>query len=328
MRVAIAYNKPGDAAGSAEADVLEQVEAVETALVGAGHQVCALPCTLDLAGFDGALAKQRPDVVFNLVEALGGTDRLAVLVTLLLDARGVPYTGAGSRALELSADKVGAKERMRRLGLPTPDWYVCEKTQVDFPGAGCYIVKARFEHASLGLDDQSVVQVADAGQLTRRIRARGKHSGAQQFAERYVAGREFNVALLASETGPAQVLPPAEIDFSAFAPGKPRIVGHDAKWSSRAFEYHATPRRFDFPAADARLLDLLGTLGMQVWECFAMRGCARVDFRVDEDGRPWILEINPNPCLSPDAGFAAALDAAGIPAEEMVGRLVRTAATD
>lgn len=328
MRVVVAYNEPADAAGTAEADVLEQVGAVERALVGAGYQTSALPCTLDLAGFERALADLRPDVVFNLVEALGGTDRLALLVTLLLDARGIPYTGAGSRALALSADKVGAKDRMRRLGLPTPDWYVCQDAQGNFPGEGCYIIKARFEHASLGLDDHAVVQVADAGQLTQQIRARGKRSGAQQFAERYVAGREFNLALLASDTGPVQVLPPAEIDFSAFAPGKPRIVGYDAKWSSQAFEYHATPRHFDFPAADARLLDRLGTLATRAWECFAMRGYARVDFRVDEDGRPWILEINPNPCLSPDAGFAAALDAAGDSAEEMVRRLVSVAATD
>jgi D-alanine-D-alanine ligase len=118
------------------------------------------------------------------------------------------------------------------------------------------------------------------------------------------------------------VLPPAEIDFSAFAPGKPRIVGYRAKWAEDSDEYRQTPRRFDFPASDRTLLDRLSDLARACWNEFDLRGYARVDFRVDREGRPWILEINANPCLSPDAGFAAALQQAGIEYSAAIARIV------
>jgi D-alanine-D-alanine ligase len=129
------------------------------------------------------------------------------------------------------------------------------------------------------------------------------------------------VALLAGPDG-VEVLPPAEIDFSAFPPEKPRIVGHRAKWDENSFEYNHTPRTFDFHEADRPLLDEISGLSQKCWELFSLRGWARVDFRVDTEGRPWILEINTNPCLSPDAGFFAALARAGIPFDEAIQRIV------
>jgi D-alanine-D-alanine ligase len=108
------------------------------------------------------------------------------------------------------------------------------------------------------------------------------------------------------------VLPPAEILFEGYADQALKIVGYRAKWDSDSYEFHHTPRRFDFPPEDAALLARLRDLALQCWRLFGLNGYARVDFRIDAAGRPWILEINANPCLSPDAGFAAALDAAGI----------------
>ena len=126
---------------------------------------------------------------------------------------------------------------------------------------------------------------------------------------------------LFSPAGP-EVLPPAEIDFSAFPPAKPRIVGHRAKWQADSFEYHHTPRRFDFPPSDHPLLEQLRHLAQQCWTLFGLRGWVRVDFRVDAAGRPWILEINANPCLTPDAGFAAALGQASIPFDDAIQRIL------
>ncbi len=99
---------------------------------------------------------------------------------------------------------------------------------------------------------------------------------------------------------------------------KPRIVGRRAKWDEGSFEYQQTPRRFEFPASDRLLLETLTDLSKACWELFELRGFARVDFRVDGLGQPWILEVNVNPCLSPDAGFAAALHQAGLPFPEAV----------
>ena len=323
-RVAVLYNEPSGGSDPAEADVLAQVQSVTCALTGAS-EVLEIGVTLDLAALDEALARSRPDVAVNLVETLGGTDRLGTLVPLLLEARQIPYTGAGLMAQLGLADKIKAKARLRAAGLPTPDWYEANNSS-GFPGVGTYIVKARYEHASVGMDDDSVLQVSTPVELDALIEKRTDEFGMPFFAERFVSGREFNLALLQRADGSVEVLPPAEIDFTAFAVDKPRIVGWDAKWSEGSFEYDCTPRRFHFPARDAALLDRLTDLAREAWKLFEARGYARVDFRVAKAGNPWILELNANPCLSPDAGFAAALAIAGIPFRDAMDRLLATAA--
>ena len=139
------------------------------------------------------------------------------------------------------------------------------------------------------------------------------------FVERYVEGREFNIALLGdgSGSGPRN-LPPAEIDFIGYPQGKPRIVGYKAKWAEGSYEYHNTPQRYDFPREDTPLLEILVSLSRRCWDLFGLRGYARVDFRVDAAHTPWVLEVNTNPCVSPDAGFMAAADRAGLTLADVV----------
>jgi ribosomal protein S18 acetylase RimI-like enzyme len=121
------------------------------------------------------------------------------------------------------------------------------------------------------------------------------------------------------------VLPPAEILFEGYPPQTLRIVGYRAKWDESSYEFQHTPRRFDFPPEDAALLSRLQGLACQCWQAFGLNGYARVDFRVDAGGQPWILEINANPCLSPDAGFAAALQAAGVTYPTAIDRILADA---
>ena len=161
----------------------------------------------------------------------------------------------------------------------------------------------------------------DLAAVRHRLRQQVEHWGGAWFAEEYIDGREFNIAVLASPRGP-ETLPPAEIDFSAFPAGKRRVVGYRAKWAEDSFEYGNTPRRFDFPPADDRLLEELQHLARQCWRLFTLRGYVRVDFRVDSQRRPWILEINTNPCLSPDAGFAAAIERGQIGFDRAVQRIL------
>ena len=156
------------------------------------------------------------------------------------------------------------------------------------------------------------------------IERRGRTFATAFFAEAFVEGREFNLSLLDGPAGP-EVLPPAEIRFVNFPAGRPHIVDYDAKWVEGAFGYANTPRSFDFPEADAILLVYLRKLALACWQAFGLAGYARVDFRVDRRGRPWILEVNTNPCLAPDAGFAAAAQRAGIGYAGLIGRIVAAA---
>ena len=327
MNITILHNAVAESDSPAERDVLVQVATVEQALRKLGHATRRLPCTLNLELIEEALHQTHPDFVFNLVESLAGSDRLAHLAAVLLDDLEVPYTGNRAASLHLTSNKPRAKERLRAAGLPTPDWAsIARDSKQIFPpnSEGLpppYIIKAIWEHASLGLDDHAVVTEGDGSTVCDQIASRSRQLGQSCFAERFIAGREFNLSLIAGSEGP-QVLPPAEIDFSAFPTGKPKIVGYAAKWDEKAFEFGSTPRMFEFADADRPLLDWLRTLAVECWKLFDLSGYARVDFRVDAAGQPWILEINANPCLSPDAGFAAALTQAGVPLERALAWII------
>jgi D-alanine-D-alanine ligase len=328
MRVVIAHQAVDSAAPPEERDVLLQVEHVAAALQQLGHQTSVVPCTLDLQSVSDRLDELRPHVVFNLVESLGNTDGLAVLVPLLLESRGIPYTGCPATALLATNDKLAAKRRFRSAGLPTPAWFSTQQCLADglsFPER--FIVKCTAEHASLGLDDSAVQWAASLAQLQTALAARQDRLGRPCFAEQFIDGREFNLSLLQRPEGP-QLLPPAEISFAQLPAGKPCIVGYNAKWSDSSLEYRATPRRYHFPAADAPLLCRLQELALRCWEVFGLRGYARVDFRVDTAGRPWLLEVNANPCLSPDAGFAFAAQRAGLTFTNVVDHIVQVALHD
>ncbi len=127
--------------------------------------------------------------------------------------------------------------------------------------------------------------------------------------------------LAARGAGGVEVLPIAEILFEGFADGHDRIVGYDAKWAPDSAAYIGTPRRFGLELAEPELAESLARHARACWALFGISGYARVDFRVDRAGAPFILEVNMNPCLTPDAGFAAAALAGGLAYPDLIGAI-------
>ena len=319
------HNRVTDQSGPDARDVLIQVQAVSEALTSLGHEVSTAACSLNLEEMQTTLISSEPDLVFNLVEELAGHGRLIHFFPYLLDSMGIPYTGAAAEAVFVSSNKTMAKQRMRSAGLPTPAWFgSCLHEGSPSPitlEAARWIIKSIWEHASIGLDGGSVVKTTSIETLTSEMRKRRKRLGGSCFAEEFIEGREFNLSVLAGKNGP-EVLPPAEIVFEGFDQDMVRIVDYQAKWEEDSYRYRHTPRSFDFSAEDQVLLEQLRVLAQRCWEVFGLTGYARVDFRVDSAGHPYILEINTNPCLSPDAGFAAAVARAGIGFDQAVARIV------
>lgn len=319
MLVAIAYDRPPENARPDELDAITQAQEVRSALERLGHRAVELPCTLDLDSARRAIQSLRPDMLFNLVESLGGHARLIHVVPGVLEALGQPFTGCGAEAQFMTSNKLAAKRALVSAGIATPEW-----TPGGARGAcsGDWIVKSVWEHASVGLDDDAVVRQDSGRSVHRVIQDRRRSLGGEWFAERFIAGREFNLSMLARHGGPPRVLAPAEIVFKGDWGDRPRIVGYKAKWGEGTFEYQGTPRRFDFPPRDTTLVEELSLLAMRCWDLFELRGYARVDFRVDEAGSPWVLEVNTNPCLSSDAGFAAAVQRSGMVMEDAVAAIL------
>lgn len=319
-RTVILHNEVSEGAGPDEADVLDQVEVVRKSLNAMGMESSTLAFNLDVQGTVNRFRGIDPHFVFNLVESVQGSGRLIHMAPAVLDMLRIPYSGAGTEAIFLTSHKVLAKKMLRAAGIDTPNW-VTPDTVADARPGKPYIVKSVWEHGSLGLDDASVVRPGTPGELRDALASRAPGCNGECFAEVYVEGREFNLSILGGRSGP-QVLPPAEMAFERFVDGKPRIVGYEAKWNQGSFEYLHTRRAFDLDPEDFSLVRRLEEIARGCWRVFELRGYARVDFRVDEAGRPWVLEVNTNPCLSPDAGFLAAAEQAGIGRVEVVRRIM------
>jgi D-alanine-D-alanine ligase len=191
-----------------------------------------------------------------------------------------------------------------------------EPLELKFP----LIVKPNSEDASLGIYPDSVVRDEEA--LRRQVRRCLANYKQPVLVEAFIDGREFNVSVM--ENGAATPLPVSEIDFSAMPKDMPRVLGYEAKWFEDHPLYQKTPPVCPAPVDDDVRANLQG-LAAAAFRTMGCRDYARVDFRMDAKGRPFILEVNPNPDISTNAGYARALKAAGIEYPAFWGAMVRNA---
>lgn len=305
-----------DASRPDEQDTLDQVRDVAAVLARSGHRVEALALSLDLRPLETIV---RDAIVFNLVEALAANGRLIHLPAAVMEHMGLVFTGSGSAALAVTTDKLLTKRLLHATGISTPAGPGVPRSR---DRDARFIVKSVWEDASFGIDAGSVVSAAD---VEAALAERARRYGGEWFAEEYIDGREFNLSIIEDGEGRPQVLPIAEITFQGYGPDRPRIVDYEAKWAQDSFAYANTPRRFLADSEDVALADDLRRLALASWCQLGLCGYGRVDFRVDRHGRCYVLEANANPCLAPDAGFAAAAAAAGISYDQLIGSILARA---
>jgi D-alanine-D-alanine ligase len=320
MRIVILHSDvPADAPPD-EQDTLLQAAAIQSALKRQGHDASLAVFAPDAAGLESLIEREDPDAVFNLVESIWGSDHFAPLAPAMLSDLGVPFTGVHSAPMAACGDKVLSKRILKAARLPTPAWSEPPRWKGTLKGK--WIVKSVTEDASFGLDDGAVVEGRD--KVVSRAQSCAARLGGRWFAEKFIDGREFNVALIESDGAP-EVLPIGEMVFDQWDETRPRIVGYAAKWNADTAEYRDTARIFGWQTAEPDLNKSLEKLAMECWTLFGLSGYARVDFRVDAAGKPFILEVNPNPCLEPDAGYAAAGAAAGLSYDQLIATILRAA---
>ncbi len=320
MKAAILHGEVSPDANKDEQDVLVQVEYVSGALVELGYQPVAVPLSLDLKKAATTLIDLRPKIVFNLVESVEGLGQWIHLGPTLCEFLKLPYTGSGKDAVYITSNKLLAKQFLKSAAIDTPPFLTPKEIEVGYATVSPpFIIKSVWEHASIGMDESAIV--GEKSQLKEALESRVKKLGGEWYAEQYIPGREFNLSLLAAKDGP-QVLPPAEIRFIDYPQDKPKLVDYNAKWEENSFEFLHTIPSYDFPPEDAPLLSRMKEIAVRCWRLFDLRGYARVDFRVDEEGRPWVLEVNINPCISPDCGFVAAAAQVGLSYADIIAHIV------
>jgi len=320
-KVAVLYNaptlSPDHPDSASEADVADVARRVAEGLVRHDFDAWPLPVSPPIGKVLGKLANPSPDLVFNLVEGFGGQSIGEAHFSGLLELLGLPYTGCPPEAQSLCQSKGKTKALLKGLGLPTAPFAI---VRADEPiprwvGPWPVLLKPEAEDASLGIDQSSVVQFAE-GMVEGVAQLRVRH-GRDVLIESYLPGREFNVGVLALPE--PEALPIAEIVYQS-PPGSWPILTYAAKWDEGSLEDRNSqpvcPAEVE-PSLGARLADL----AVEAFQATGCRDYARVDFRLDADGSPMILEVNPNPDIGPGAGWARAIRASGRDYDATLARL-------
>jgi D-alanine-D-alanine ligase len=312
----ILINKISEVPTPDEIDVLAQAEAIEKALSVLDISSVRVFFDLNLEQVKKQLLDLSADVVFNLVETVDNKGNLIHLSPILLESLGVPFSGSGSFPMFITSNKVKAKELFHSKNIPTAQWFT--KTSISRPSSSkVYIYKPIWEDGSVGITDKSIVRGDDSLVTDFFL---GKLSS-EYFLEEFVDGREFNISVLGGPNEP-EVMPAAEIVYIDYPQDKPRILNYASKWDESSFEYHNTVRTFNCSSKDNKIIERLKEISLSCWKELELKGYARVDFRVDSSGNPFVLEVNVNPCLSPDAGFIAACREAGIDYPSVIERII------
>ncbi|AUX41763.1 D-alanine--D-alanine ligase [Sorangium cellulosum] len=266
-----------------------------------------------------AIGDHRPDVIVNLCEALDGDSRHEVMCAWLLAGLELPFTGSDHVALRSCLHKAEANRILARAGVRVPQTVRVEGPdhlpEVAFPA----IVKPEREDGSTGIDRGSVVH--DRAALRDQVAAVVAQCRQPVVVQRYVHGRELSVSLLGWPV--PRVLPPGEIAFQGLPEGHPHVVTYEAKWRPETAASVGTPA----VAAVLRPLELrrVVAIGRRAFEVLGLRDYGRVDVRLDERGTPYVIDVNPNCDLSPDAGFARAAARAGLSYADVLWAILRSA---
>jgi D-alanine-D-alanine ligase len=303
--------------------VREDVGAIEESLQSGGWH----PYVFAIESFSKDLIQKlqeiSPRFIFNLCEEINGRSELEMCMAGFLELAGIPYTGSNPFALGLALNKFFVKQILRSVGVPTARGFVLYPGQkmaiprgMRFP----MLVKPSRQDASLGINSNSVCHSADS--LEKQIRYIHEIYEQEALVEEYLDGREFNVSVIGDQN--AEVLAISEIDFGGLPEGEPRIVSYRAKWDEDSCMYSCTK-----PICPAnttkRLAKRIKDIAIRSYRCIGCRDYARVDMRADACGRLCVLEVNPNPDISPKAGFARAARTAGYSYAEIILRISEAA---
>jgi len=322
LHVLIAYNEPirksdRDLDYISEAAVKDEADIVYQVILKSGH----VPIYFAVKNLDQILSKIdqiQPDLIFNLCEGFRGKTNHEMIIAGLWELLEIPYTGNSPLTLGLAQDKVLSKRLFEGMNIPTPHFQVYSETPKDTILTYPLIAKPSREDASLGITHGDAI-IYDFDSLKNRVNKLLRKYKQPILVEEFILGREFNISILGNN--PPRVIAISEISFAELDDKTPHITSYEAKWLPDHILYQKTPAIC--PAKiSSDLQKRLEDVALQVYDALNGRDYGRVDSRVDAKENIFVLEYNPNPDISPDAGFVKALKAAGIKYKEFIEFLI------
>lgn len=306
-----------------EVGVLDEREDIGRALQALGYKSSVFNVDSNLDRLIAFLKDEKPDIIFNLVESVGNRSIHEMHVAGLFELLGIPYTGSDAFTLGLALNKVRVKDILIANRIPTPRYQLIKSSikialneDLRYP----LIVKPSQEDSSIGICTDSVVE--NAAELRKRVRYIIEQFDQPALVEEYIDGRELNVAILGNKK--EIVLPISEIDMSTLPKSYRRIITYNAKWVKGSEEYECT--NGVCPAKIPQEIEtLIKEYALKAYRLIGCRDYARIDFRLNEKNEVFILEVNPNPDISDEAGFARSAGAYGFQFDELIGKIVEYA---
>ncbi|HNR41804.1 MAG TPA: hypothetical protein PKL65_06200 [Bacteroidales bacterium] len=268
------------------------------------------------------LEKYNPDntIIFNLCESLPGLQYSEKKIVEIIENHGFTYTGNTPEVIGLSYDKQKVKDVLSSMGIMVPRGAILDPEEAEgwtlFPA----IVKPSREHCSLTITEKSVVY--DTSSLREQILLVNNELKQQAMVEDFIDGREFHVSVWNNEE--PEMLPPAEMDFSAFREAKERLCTYDSKFIPGSEHYEKIQTLVPAPL-DGKQFRKLEKTALAAWKGFGCRDYARFDFRLRND-EFYLLDINPNNDISVDTSFSMAAEIQNYSYSQMVKRIMLMAA--
>ncbi len=297
-----------------ETGFLQNISKIKKYLHKYFSTVETLSINSDVQRIVNKINKFSPDAIFNFVESVEGISSFEYCTTGLFELLGFEYTGNSPFCLGNCLNKERTKNILRSFKIRTPKSLTFSKNPgIRFNKFGLkfpVILKLLNEDASIGISEFSVVNNQD--ELKKQFEFLAETYKQDIIAEEYIDGRELNVAILGNT-----VLPISEIDFTGLPENFPKIVTYDGKWIAGSTYYANTKPKC--PAElDKKLKKKVTALALEAFNVLSCRDYVRVDIRVDRSGKPYVIEVNPNPDISEDSGFARAAAAKGINYPELL----------
>jgi D-alanine-D-alanine ligase len=301
-----------------EAEWKMEYDVIET-LREQGHEVRVLGVHDDLAGIRPTTGFFGPHIVFNLMEAFAGVTTFDQNVVSYLELLRLRYTGCNPRGLMLARDKALSKKLLAYHRIPVPDFTVVRhgrkpalQKKMHFP----LIVKSLFFEASAGISQASVVE--DEEQLVRRVQFIHDTLGTAAIVEQFIDGRELYVGVLGNER--LEVLPVWEMSFAQMTGNRWRIATERVKWNTQYQKKNGIMT--NAAKLDDAAVTHIQRIAKRAYRALDLNGYARVDLRMDDDGRAYVLEANPNPNLAYGEDFAESAEVNGVSYEKLLERII------
>lgn len=305
------------------AEIIKDVKEVEKSVKSLGYSTALYDLCGTLKNLASVVRKEKPDLIFNLVDSLGNDAMGEIRATCFFELLETPYTGSAPYALVSALNKAQAKEILNFHKIPTPKYFVVQKlSEIDNKKLRLpLIIKPVCEDGSIGIDERSLAQKRK--DLIFGIQRLFQKFNSPTLVEEFIEGREMHVAIFGNKN--PQIMPIAEIDFSRLPAGYPRILTYDAKWRPEHEAYRGTP--IICPAKIKPTLEKeIKDLALQVYRIFECRDYARIDFRLNGADKPFVLEVNPNPDISfNNSGFCKAAEAAGLDYTAVIKKIIDSA---